>query len=100
MNDEDMLEEVVMDFYSETVQNLIDMNKALDRQDYETIKSIAHQLSSRLGQLKISSSKVARQLEEDLTVNQTENVPQMVWQITKEVDEALTVLAEDYKFAV
>jgi signal transduction histidine kinase/CheY-like chemotaxis protein/HPt (histidine-containing phosphotransfer) domain-containing protein len=100
MDDEDMLEEVVMDFYSETVQNLIDMNKALDRKDYETIRSIAHQLSSRLGQLKISSSRVARQLEEDLKVNQRENVPQLVWQITKEVDEALTVLAVDYKFAV
>src|SRR5690606_37789592 len=100
MNDDDMLEEVVVDFYSETVQNLIDMNKALDRQDYETIRSIAHQLSSRLGQLKISSSKVARQLEEELKLNQTDTVAQKVWQITKEVDEALTVLAEDYKFTV
>ncbi|MEX2591671.1 MAG: ATP-binding protein [Anditalea sp.] len=97
MDDEGMLEEVVVDFYSETVQNLIDINKALDKGDYKTIREIAHQLSSRLGQLKIRSSCIAKQLEEELKNNQTGNVAQMVWQITKEVDEALSFLAADYK---
>lgn len=100
MDDEEMLEEVVADFYSETVQNLIDMNKALDNTDYKTIREIAHQLSSRLGQVKIRSSQIARQLEEELKINQTDNVAQRVWQITKEVDEALTLLASDYRIPV
>jgi CheY-like chemotaxis protein len=100
MDDEEMLEEVVADFYSETVQNLIDMNKALDNTDYKTIREIAHQLSSRLGQLKIKSSQIARQLEEELKINQTDKVAQRVWQITKEVDEALTLLASDYRIPV
>lgn len=97
MNDEGLVEEVVVDFYSETVQNLIDMNKALDMEDYQKIREIAHQLSSRLGQLKIRASQIARKLEEELKNDQTEKVPERVWQITKEVDEALTSLASDYK---
>lgn len=100
MNDAEMLEEVVVDFYSETMQNLIDINKALDMGDYKTIQEIAHQLSSRLGQLKINASKVAKQLEEDLKKNLTENVPHRVWQITKEVDEVLSSLASEFKLAV
>lgn len=100
MEDEEMLEEVVGDFYSETVQNLIDMNKALDQDDYKTILEISHKLSSRLGQLKIGASKLARQLEEELKSGRTQEVHQKVWQITKEVDEALTLLAQDYKLAV
>jgi signal transduction histidine kinase/CheY-like chemotaxis protein/HPt (histidine-containing phosphotransfer) domain-containing protein len=100
MEDEEMLEEVVGDFYSETVQNLIDMNKALDQDDYKTILEIAHKLSSRLGQLKIGASKLARQLEEDLRSGRNQDVHQKVWQITKEVDEALTLLAQDYKLTV
>src|SRR5690606_2944720 len=35
MDDQDMLEEVMADFYAETVQNLIDMNSALDHGDYK-----------------------------------------------------------------
>lgn len=97
MEDEEMLEEVVGDFYSETVQNLIDMNKALDTEDYPHILEIAHKLSSRLGQVKIGASQLARQLEEELKRGHTQNVHQKVWQITKEVDEALTLLAQDYK---
>lgn len=92
-----MLEEVVGDFYSETVQNLIDINNALDAEDYKTILEIAHKLSSRLGQLKIGAAKLARQLEEELKANQTQDIHQKVWQITKEVDEALTLLAQDYQ---
>ncbi len=97
MEDEEMLEEVVGDFYSETVQNLIDMNKALDVEDYKSILDIAHKLSSRLGQLKIGASKLARQLEDELKIGHRQNVHQKVWQITKEVDEALSLLAQDYK---
>lgn len=97
MEDEEMLEEVVGDFYSETVQNLIDINNALDAEDYKTILEIAHKLSSRLGQLKIGAAKLARQLEEELKANQTQDIHQKVWQITKEVDEALTLLAQDYQ---
>lgn len=100
MDDEELLEEVVVDFYSETVQNLIDMNKALDAQDYKTILEIAHQLSSRLGQVKMDASKVARQLEDDLKSGRTEGIAQKVWQITGDVDKALTLLAQDYKLAV
>lgn len=100
MEDEEMLEEVVGDFYSETVQNLIDMNKALDTQDYKSILEISHKLSSRLGQLKIGASKIARQLEEELKAGQVKDVDQKVWQITKEADEALTLLAQDYKLTV
>lgn len=99
MNDKEMLEEVVVDFYSETVQNLIDMNKALDAEDYQTIRNIAHQLSSRLGQLKIPSAQLAKQLEQELKANNTGEVAQRVWQITKEVDETLSLLAANYRLA-
>ncbi|HLT07315.1 MAG TPA: ATP-binding protein [Cyclobacteriaceae bacterium] len=97
MEDEEMLEEVVGDFYSETLQNLIEMNKALDEEDYRTIREIAHKLSSRLGQLKIGAAKLARQLEEELKLDNAEGVKEKVWQITREVDEALTLIAQDYK---
>src|SRR5690554_5440157 len=100
MDDEELLEEVVVDFYSETVQNLIDMNKALDSGDYRTILEIAHQLSSRLGQLKIGASKIARQLEDEIKSGHYDGVSQKVWRITKEVDNTLTLLAQQYRLAV
>lgn len=100
MDDEELLEEVVVDFYSETVQNLIDMNKALDSGDYRTILEIAHQLSSRLRQLKIGASKIARQLEDEIKSGHYDGVSQKVWRITKEVDNTLTLLAQQYRLAV
>jgi len=63
MGDEELLSEVVSDFYFETKDNLKEISDAVSRDDYQSVLEIAHKLSSRLGQLKIHTSPLARDIE-------------------------------------
>ncbi len=97
MGDETILHEIISDFYSHTCLDLLKINKAMDEQDYDTVKSIAHQLSSRLAQLKISASNIARSIEEEIKQNRIESVHDKVWQLTEMVHKVLDKMAKDYE---
>ncbi len=97
MGDETILFEIVSDFYSHTCIDLLKINKAVDQQDYETVKSIAHQLNSRLAQLKISACSIARGIESDIKKDNTDNIQEKVWQLTEIVHQVLDKMSKDYE---
>ncbi|MEX0883239.1 MAG: ATP-binding protein, partial [Cyclobacteriaceae bacterium] len=93
MGDEGLFKEILEGFYTQTGLDLIQINKALDDGNYEKVQSIAHQLSSRLGQLKISDErKMAKNIEISLKQGIHKDIDQKVWTLT----EALNLLLEDF----
>ncbi|QDH81415.1 response regulator [Echinicola soli] len=97
MNDEEMLKEVLIDFCSSTSADLVELGQTCARQDWEQLLEIAHKLGSRLGQLKIKSSTLARGLEYDLKEGNTTNARVMVEKIKKETLEVLDQILADFQ---
>lgn len=94
MGDEELLGEVVSDFYHETCDNLKEIADVLSKDDYQAVLEIAHKLSSRLGQLKIRTSILARDIEIDIKNDRFENVPSQVQRL---VDETADIMEEILK---
>ncbi|MDO6440085.1 ATP-binding protein [Cyclobacterium sp. 1_MG-2023] len=98
MGDEALFKEVVEGFYTQTGLDLIMMNKACDEEDYETIRSIAHQLSSRLGQLQFKYKDLAKEIEIDLKRNNTQDIQEKVWTLTEKINTLLEDLAVKFGY--
>ncbi|HSJ69270.1 MAG TPA: ATP-binding protein [Anditalea sp.] len=97
MGDEELLAEVVSDFYYETKDNLQEITSALSQDDYQSILEIAHKLSSRLGQLKISTSALARDIEIDIKNDRFANVPAQVQQLVSETEVIMEEILKNEK---
>lgn len=91
MGDEELLNEVLNDFYNETNSNLNEITAALDRNDLQAVMEIAHKLSSRLGQLKIASSEVAREIELNIKSEQFTDIKNLV---TSLVEKTIVIMKE------
>jgi signal transduction histidine kinase/DNA-binding response OmpR family regulator len=78
MGDEELLQEVVQEFYHETKNNLGEIAAASDTKNYKEVMEIAHKLSSRLGQLKIGTYELAKDIEESIKSDKLEGVDQKV----------------------
>ncbi|MBS9524891.1 response regulator [Litoribacter ruber] len=78
MGDEELLQEVVQEFYEETVSNLRDIQQLADKEDYQAVMEIAHKLSSRLGQLRIDTAELAKNIEINVKQDDTSEVRAMV----------------------
>lgn len=98
MGDEALFKEVVEGFYTQTGLDLIMMNKACDEEDYETIQFIAHQLSSRLGQLQFKYKDLAKEIELDLKRNSTQDIQEKVWTLTEKINTLLEDLAVKFGY--
>ncbi|SHN27086.1 His Kinase A (phospho-acceptor) domain-containing protein [Cyclobacterium lianum] len=99
MGDEALLKEILEGFYTQTGLDLIRINKAVDEGDYEKVQGIAHQLSSRLGQLKFKERSLAKAIECDLKEGKTEGVKEKVWALTEKINGLLEDLGERYGYA-
>lgn len=97
MNDEEMVKEVLIDFCSSTSADLVELDQACVRGDWEELMEIAHKLGSRLGQLKIKASTLARGLEYDLKENNFNNAATMVEKIKKETLVVLDQIVVDFQ---
>ncbi|AWW29781.1 histidine kinase [Echinicola strongylocentroti] len=97
MGEEAMLKEVLIDFCSSTSNDLIEMDHYCDDENWEQLLEVAHKLGSRLGQLKIKSSVLARGLEYDLKEGNTSNASVMVEKIKKETLVVLDQILIDYQ---
>jgi CheY-like chemotaxis protein/HPt (histidine-containing phosphotransfer) domain-containing protein len=100
MGDETLFKEVLEDFYTQTGSDLLSMNRALGLEDYRQIREIAHQLSSRLGQLKISESRLAKELEIDLKNGRTDEIEEKIWILTEQVNNLLEEISRELGFSV
>ncbi|EPR68534.1 sensory box histidine kinase/response regulator [Cyclobacterium qasimii M12-11B] len=100
MGDEALLKEVVEGFYSQTGLDLIMINKACDEKDYKKVLAIAHQLSSRLGQLKFKYKNLAINIERDLKRGDTNDIQEKVWELTEKINTLLEDLATQFGYAM
>tara|TARA_R110002095_G_scaffold28663_1_gene28530 strand:- start:195 stop:503 length:309 start_codon:yes stop_codon:yes gene_type:complete len=100
MGDETLFKEVIEGFYTQTGLDLIRINKACDKKDYKKVQSIAHQLSSRLGQLKFKYRNLAIAIENDLKRGNTSNVQEKVWGLTEKINTLLEDLATQFGYAM
>ena len=100
MGDETLFKEVIEGFYTQTGLDLIRINKACDKKDYKKVQSIAHQLSSRLGQLKFKYRNLAIAIENDLKRGNTSNVQEKVWELTEKINTLLEDLATQFGYAM
>ena len=100
MGDEALLKEVVEGFYSQTGLDLIMINKACDENDYKKVQAIAHQLSSRLGQLKFKYKNLAIIIENDLKRDNTTDIQEKVWGLTEKINTLLEDLATQFGYAM
>jgi len=97
MGDEELLGEVVSDFYHETSDNLKEITTALYSDDYQAVLEIAHKLSSRLGQLKISTSTLARDIEIDIKNDRFAEVPSQVQRLVSETEQIMEEILKNEK---
>ncbi|AKP52166.1 ATP-binding protein [Cyclobacterium amurskyense] len=100
MGDETLFKEVIEGFYTQTGLDLIRINKACDKKDYKKVQAIAHQLSSRLGQLKFKYRNLAIAIENDLKRGNTSNVQEKVWELTEKINTLLEDLATQFGYAM
>ncbi|KEO74472.1 ATP-binding protein [Anditalea andensis] len=100
MGDKDLLGEVLFDYYHETLNNLEEISSALSKDDYQAILEIAHKLSSRLGQLKISASALARDIEIDIKNDRFENVIPQVNKLVTETEAVMEELMKNEKIEI
>jgi signal transduction histidine kinase/CheY-like chemotaxis protein/HPt (histidine-containing phosphotransfer) domain-containing protein len=100
MGDDTLFKDILEGFYTQTGLDLIRINKAADEGDYQKIQAIAHQLSSRLGQLKIKERNIAKAIESQLKMGKTEAIQELVWELTEKINDLLEDLAERFGYAV
>ena len=101
MGDEVLFKEIVEGFYTQTGIDLICINKALDDGDFDKIQSIAHQLSSRLGQFKImEEGKLVKSIEIALKNGDTEGVKEKIWALTERLNYLLEDIVENYRYSM
>ncbi|WP_158856928.1 ATP-binding protein [Lunatibacter salilacus] len=95
MGDDEMLQELVEDFYTHTRTDLKRLDSSSRSGDYDQVREIAHQLASRLSQFKIESGSKARHLEDQLKANNRENVGSLVTEIVLETNVVLDQMVMD-----
>jgi signal transduction histidine kinase/DNA-binding response OmpR family regulator len=74
MGDEELLTEIVTDLIQATENDLVLLSNAADRADFLKIREITHQLSSRMGQIRVEEGKLAKTIEVDIKNGQTSQV--------------------------
>lgn len=100
MGDEELFKDILEGFYTQTGLDLIRINKASDEKDYQKVQAIAHQLSSRLGQLKFKERRIAKTIESKLKMGKTDGIRELVWELTEKINVLLEDLAERFGYAL
>ncbi|GGZ39603.1 hypothetical protein GCM10007049_36170 [Echinicola pacifica] len=96
MDDTDMMHEVLIDFCSTTSADLVLLDQYAHEEKWDKVLAIAHQLGSRLGQMKIKSATMARGLEYDLKEGNTSHASTMVDQIKVETLQVIDQILTDF----
>lgn len=97
MGDEELLNEVLNDFYHETNSNLKEITAAFEQDDLQAVMEIAHKLSSRLGQLKIASSEIARKIELQIKSDQFGNIENLISVLVEKTAGIMTDISKNEK---
>jgi signal transduction histidine kinase/DNA-binding response OmpR family regulator len=100
MGDQEMLEELVKDFCTQTHSDLIQLNTRLNQMDHEAVQSIAHKLASRLKQFKIAYSDMAKEIEENLKKGKTDEIAELVKALTINTYPILEQMLSDFNIPI
>lgn len=96
MGDKELLQEVMIDIIKQTQKDIVSMEKALSNNDYDKIREITHQLSSRLGQIKVKAGNQAKNLEVALKTGNLDGISYKVNHLLKDIDSILQILRRDF----
>lgn len=97
MDDEELLEELVGDFYTQTINDLRDLMENLQAKDYKRLREITHQLSSRLGQFHIQSGKLAKEAEVRIKDGHTDEMTdKLISELYRETNDVLEAIRGDF----
>lgn len=97
MDDEELVTELVGDFFVQTKTDLNALASSLSEKDYKRLREIAHQLSSRLGQFGIEAGKLAKRIEVDLKNGKQTYIAELIHDLQAEIKEVLAQVAEDFQ---
>lgn len=100
MGDEDLLLEVMTDLVSSTAADLRELEVAMGAKNYSQIREITHQLSSRLGQVKVASGHQAREIELSIKNNKLESVDENLNHFISETRIFLELVSQDLNLMV
>ncbi|WP_373493961.1 hybrid sensor histidine kinase/response regulator, partial [Aquiflexum sp.] len=100
MGDEEMLHEVLLDMISNTHRDMEDLKNAVLVQDYFRVREITHQLSSRLGQIKIGAGTKARDIEVFIKNGKFSGIEDLVRDLINETIVALNKIKSDLQLAI
>lgn len=100
MGDEDLLLEVMTDLVSNTAADLRELEVAMGAKNYSQIREITHQLSSRLGQVKVASGHQAREIELSIKNNKLESVDENLNHFISETRIFLELVSQDLNLMV
>jgi len=98
MNDENQFLEIMEDWLKITKKDKERLQKARDQYDLELMQSIAHQLGSRLAQIKSNTSGIAYALENQIKAGATKTVLQLVDKLIVELEFLLLEISQKFGF--
>ena len=96
LGDNELLQEVMIDIIEQTQKDMVSLEKALSDNDYDKIREITHQLSSRLGQIKVKAGNQAKNLEVALKTGNLDGISNKVNHLLKDTDSILQILRRDF----
>ncbi|MCC5939511.1 MAG: response regulator [Lunatimonas sp.] len=97
MGDDDMVTELVGDFYVQTEADLKELENSLSKNDFARLRELTHQLSSRLGQFGIQSGKLAKRIEIDLKYGERTQTAKLIQDLQHEIKKVLEQVADDFQ---
>jgi len=100
MGDEDLLLEVMTDLVSTTAANLRELEVAMEEKNYSIVREITHQLSSRLGQVKVPSGQKAREIEISIKNHKLDGVDEILKDFISETRIFLELVSQDLNLLV
>ncbi|MDO9552777.1 ATP-binding protein, partial [Rhodonellum sp.] len=100
MGDEDLLLEVMTDLVSSTAADLRELEVAMEAKNYSIVREITHQLSSRLGQVKVPSGQKAREIEISIKNNKLDGVDEILNDFISETRIFLELVSQDLNLLI
>ena len=100
MGDEDMLHEVLSDIIHTTGTNLDDLENAVKDDDYGRVREITHQLSSRLGQIRISAGAKAKNIEVAIKNGKSTGLEDEIRNLIEETSISIQKIKSDFQLTV
>jgi signal transduction histidine kinase/FixJ family two-component response regulator/HPt (histidine-containing phosphotransfer) domain-containing protein len=97
MGDEEMLHEVIVDIIESTRKNVTELTKALKTNEFDRIREITHQLSSRMKQIRVKEGEDAKNIEVALKNGDTTDIEEKVNQLAQDLSVVMEQIERDFE---